>query len=135
MYDSVNNASSDKPEERYYAYGYMDGYFGEHIYMKQFLMDINEYYNQEYSFGYVDGVHDKINTNNNSKLKREKEEFFKKLAVYDVIKEIDRRVLSSEKKYPLYHDYKRQTESAILHEGQYRKDNGVTKRRKVKSER
>ena len=75
-----------------------------------------------------DGVHDKINTNNNSKLKREKEEFFKKLAVHDAVVKVDRKVLSSEKKYPLYHDYKKQAENIIIDERQNKKNSVKTRK-------
>ena len=117
MYDIMGD-QKEKVAERYYTYGYLDGYFKEGYYMRQFLKDVSVHYKDDYKRGFLDGFEYRLNRPF-KKVELDKEEWFKKLAIHDAICNIKRYPFDGDDDYVTYNKYKNETKDVILRGEQF----------------
>lgn len=107
---TLSNVSSTW-QEQCYTFGYLDGYFDEQIYIEYIIeSNDNESKLEVYNTGYEKGLKDrtKIRYNNPEVLKKDTIEWVKKLALHDVLNNVETRNLK-EKNKELYQKYQNGT--------------------------
>ena len=112
MYDVIGDVREANPE-RFFTYGYLDGYFKETHYLRQFLMDISTKHKDDYEKGVLRGSYDRTIFSENCVL-QDKEEWFQKLANYDAEKSIARHPFSTGEQYKFYQDCKKEAKEKII---------------------